>query len=89
MSHKFQIIYHFIIYPFVQRQDLIQHYRSRYGGADLAQELKNALPPSEVATNQLFQALLDQPAVHDAKYLHKAMKASVYYFFHLQKFLFL
>uniref|UniRef100_A0A183BRL8 Annexin n=1 Tax=Globodera pallida TaxID=36090 RepID=A0A183BRL8_GLOPA len=57
-----------------QRQELIQNYRSKYGGADLAQALKDKLPPSEVATNSLYLALLDTPAEHDAKYLSKAMK---------------
>lgn len=57
-----------------QRQQLVQQYRQKYGGADLVEELRRRLPPSEVATNQLLLSLLDPPAVHDAKYLHKAMK---------------
>uniref|UniRef100_A0A914LZV2 Annexin n=1 Tax=Meloidogyne incognita TaxID=6306 RepID=A0A914LZV2_MELIC len=57
-----------------QRQQLKEIYRSKYGGADLVEDLKKRLPPSELATNQLFLALLDTPAFHDAKYLQKAMK---------------
>ncbi|KAL3069799.1 hypothetical protein niasHT_033376 [Heterodera trifolii] len=57
-----------------QRQELLHNYRTKYGGADLAQALKEKLPPSEVATNSLYLALLDTPAEHDAKYLAKAMK---------------
>ncbi|KAF7635225.1 hypothetical protein Mgra_00005340 [Meloidogyne graminicola] len=57
-----------------QRQQLKELYRIKYGGADLVEDLKKHLPPSELATNQLFFALLDPPAVHDAKYLQKAMK---------------
>uniref|UniRef100_A0A1I8B2G9 Annexin n=1 Tax=Meloidogyne hapla TaxID=6305 RepID=A0A1I8B2G9_MELHA len=61
----------------VQRQQLKEIYRSKYGGADLVEDLKKRLPPSELATNQLFVSLLDTPAYHDAKYLQKAMKILV------------
>ena len=50
----------------------------------MVEDLKKRLPPSELATNQLFLALLDTPAFHDAKYLQKAMK--VKYIFVLKYF---